>query len=61
MFVIGERLQPSLMLACKVGAYPSEAPFTLLHYGKLLTLPKKHKTMLEMPARTNTLAYYKNV
>jgi hypothetical protein len=47
--VPGELFQPSLMLAGKAGAYPSEAAFNHIKLG------------LKGLQGTNTLAYYENL
>jgi hypothetical protein len=51
VFVLGESIQPSLLLVGKAGAYPSEAHFRYhaLAYAPVLT--NKHYTRLERFAR----------
>ncbi len=42
MFVIGKPLQLNLIIACKVGAYPSEAPLGCSTLGLAPGLTPKH-------------------
>ncbi len=54
MFVPGKPSQPSLILASNTEAYLSEHLLGASLLGRLLALPKKHKSTLE---RANTSAY----
>jgi hypothetical protein len=51
MLVPNKRKQPSLLLAGKAGAYPSEAPFKCSAFGHSSDLIHKHYTGLERFAK----------
>jgi hypothetical protein len=60
VFVPGRPLQPSIMSACKTGAYSSGAPFNDYTTSNLLDLTANIRPGWKSLPGTNTLAYYKD-